>query len=55
VSVNLKKKLSPCQVYGHTWVAGMFYVHYEDVRETARHRRVQCETCELVYRPDEEL
>ena len=47
--------VSRCQEYGHTWIAGMFYVHYEDVEEAARHRHVQCEKCDLVYVPRGEL
>ena len=44
-----------CDEYGHTWVAGMLYVHSEDVAEVhAAGRRVECERCETVYCPGSE-
>lgn len=33
----------------HSWVAGMVYVHDEDLDMVARMRRVECERCETVY------
>jgi len=34
----------------HVWVAGMMYVHQEDVAEIARNRHVECERCEISYK-----
>lgn len=44
----------PDSLYGHTWVAGMMYVHSEDVHATAIARArfggvIECERCEHVY------
>lgn len=36
----------------HTWVAGMMYVHNEDVATIARNRLVECEKCGISYSPD---
>jgi hypothetical protein len=33
----------------HTWVAGMMYVHAEDVEDVAAARPVECERCERTY------
>lgn len=33
----------------HAWVAGMMYVHVEDLEEVSKHRKVECEECDLVY------
>lgn len=33
----------------HTWVAGMCYVHDEDVESVAAVRHVECEKCETSY------
>ena len=39
----------PESPYGHRWVAGMMYVHDEDVESVAAVRPVECERCEYVY------
>lgn len=36
----------------HSWVAGMMYVHDEDLDAVARMRTVECERCEVVYSPE---
>lgn len=41
----------------HAWVAGMMYVHEEDLDSTARERAewggtVECEKCEMTYVPE---
>jgi hypothetical protein len=33
----------------HAWVAGMMYVHPEDLDYVAKVREVECEKCELIY------
>lgn len=35
----------------HRWVAGMMYVHDEDLVSVARVRNVECERCEEVVGP----
>jgi hypothetical protein len=36
----------------HVWVAGMMYVHDEDLAGCAAARTVECERCELTVGPD---
>lgn len=49
-----------CGKYGHTWVAGMMYVHSEDVwgvylERLAKNQPLpECERCEHIYDPDED-
>jgi hypothetical protein len=33
----------------HAWVAGMMYVHEEDLEYVAAARQVECEKCEKIY------
>jgi hypothetical protein len=33
----------------HVWVAGMMYVHVEDVEAIAKIRKVTCEKCDVRY------
>jgi hypothetical protein len=35
----------------HVWVAGMMYVHDEDVESVAAVRPVECERCEVPFSP----
>lgn len=35
----------------HVWVAGMMYVHDEDVEAVAAIRPVECERCEVPFSP----
>lgn len=39
----------------HSWVAGMMYVHEEDVASIARNRHVECEKCEISYESDKDF
>lgn len=41
----------PCGPGGCAWVAGMMYVHEEDLDTVAEARPVECESCERVYEP----
>jgi hypothetical protein len=36
----------------HSWVAGMMYVHAEDLAGVAAVRTAECERCELTVGPD---
>ena len=38
----------------HSWVAGMMYVHDEDLDDVAAVRKVECEKCDKVYVPNED-
>lgn len=43
----------------HAWVAGMMYVHEEDLEATARDRAewggtVECEKCDMIYAPGQD-
>jgi hypothetical protein len=49
----LRLELDPC---AHSWVAGMMYVHEEDLdtvyaARAARGETIECENCDQVYRP----
>jgi hypothetical protein len=52
---DLETPGGPCSPYGCSWVAGMMYVNSEDLDEVARHREVECESCERVYDPSRAL
>lgn len=47
-----------CEEYGHSWVAGMMYVHSEDVWSVYNSRvergdsPPECERCEHIYDPE---
>lgn len=46
--------ITVCARGDHTWVAGMMYVHAEDVASVAVIRDVACERCEKVYAEGDE-
>lgn len=39
--------------HAHQGVAGMMYVHYEDLDTVAAVREVECEGCDMIYRNGE--
>jgi hypothetical protein len=45
----MAEQSAPCR---HSWVAGMMYVHDEDLVTIAAMRPVECERCETVIGPD---
>jgi len=47
----MDKDQEGCQ---HAWVAGMMYVHPEDLDYVASVRPVACEKCDEVYQADKE-
>jgi len=38
----------------HAWVAGIMYVHPEDLEQVAAMREVTCEKCDKVYQVGED-
>jgi hypothetical protein len=46
----MRQDQKDCQ---HAWVAGMMYVHPEDLLSVAAAREVECEKCELIFRPQD--
>jgi hypothetical protein len=48
----MRQDQQECQ---HAWVAGMMYVHEEDLDYVAQVRQVECEKCELIYQSQTEV